>query len=417
MQKKITVVIALILICSLVFGSTAVYAAGSSLSEKKQESKNIKNKIQQEQDALEQGKKTEANLSNQIQELEVRIGEVENQIDLLKGKIQTKQGEVAQAKKDLKQAEEDVDSQTDNLNVRLRTMYKNGSIGFLDVLLGSGSLSEFISNIDMVQRVHSSDKDVLSDLKEWYEAVNEKKKKLESLQAQLETQKSEEAEKQAALAADKQEVSKKKASVAAQNEKHEDNIQDLNAEADHIASIIQQDIERAQREAAAKKEKEKDKSSAGSGSSGSSSGGSSGGSSSGSSSGNGKFTWPVPGHTRVSSNYGWRNCPFHGREKHTGIDIPAPYGTPVKAAASGTVIYSGYLGSYGNAIIIRHGNGLYTLYGHNSSLVARSGAKVSKGQTVAKVGSTGSSTGNHCHFEVRKGGSGYGNDVNPWNYL
>lgn len=414
MQKKITVVTALILICSLVFTSTAVYVAGSSLDEKKQESKNIKNKIQQEKDALEQGRKEEANLSSQIQELEVRIGEAENQIDILKGKIRTKQGQVAQAKEDLEQAEKDVESQTDNLNVRLRTMYKNGSIGFLDVLLGSGSLSEFISNIDMVQRVHSSDKEVLSDLKERYQAVNEKKKKLESLQAQLETQKSEESEKQAALAADKQEVSKKKASVAAKNEKHEDNIQDLNAEADHIASIIQQDIERAQREAAAKKEKDKS-----SGSSGGSSGGgsSSGDSSSGSSSGNGKFSWPVPGHTRVSSNYGWRNCPFHGREKHSGIDIPAPYGTSVKAAASGTVIYSGYLGSYGNAIIIRHGNGLYTLYGHNSRLVARSGAKVSKGQTVAKVGSTGSSTGNHCHFEVRKGGSGYGNDVNPWNYL
>lgn len=405
MHKKITAVIALFLICSLILGNNFVYAATSSRSENEQASKNIENKIKQESKALEQGKQEETSLSKQIEELEVKIGETENQIDALKGKIQTKQGEVAEAKKELEKAEKEVDTQNSNLNVRLRTMYKNGSIGFLDVLLGSGSLSEFISNMDMVQRVHSSDKDVLADLEKRYEAVNDKKKKLESLQAQLEAQKDEEAEKQAALSADKQTVSEKKASVSASNKQHEDNIQDLNAEGERIAAIIQEDIEREKREKEkAKEEKEN-------------SGSSSGSSDSSSSSGSGKFSWPVPGHTRVSSGYGWRNCPFHGKEKHTGLDIPAPYGTAVKAAGSGTVIFSGYLGSYGNAVIIRHGGGLYTLYGHNSSLVARSGAKVSKGQTIAKVGSTGSSTGNHCHFEVRKGGSGYGNDVNPRNYL
>lgn len=404
MKRKRTAAIALLLICSLIFSAGTAYAANSSLSDKKQKSKNINNQIQQEKNALKQGQAEEENLKKQIQELEERIGEAENQMETLRGKIQTKEGQVAEAKKDLEKAERDVEAQNDNLNVRLRTMYKNGSIGFLDVLLGSGSLSEFISNIDMVQRVHSSDKEVLGDLKERYEAVNDKKKKLESLQAQLESQRDEQAEKQAALTADKTTVSKKKASVSAQNDQHEDNIAALNAEASRIEALIQQDIERQQRE---KEEKEGS-------SGGSSSGGSSGGSSGSSSSG---WTWPVPGHTRISSDYGWRNCPYHGREKHSGIDIPAPYGTPVKAASGGTVIHSGYLGSYGNAVLIRHGNSLYTLYGHNSSLVVRSGAKVSKGQTIAKVGSTGNSTGNHCHFEVRKGGSGHGNNVSPWNYV
>ena len=400
MQRKRTAAIILLLVCSLVFSVGTAYAANSSLSDKKKESKNIDNKIQQEQNALKQGQAEEENLKKQIQELEERIGEAENQMETLRGKIQTKEGQVAEAKEDLEQAEKDVESQTDNLNVRLRTMYKNGSIGFLDVLLGSGSLSEFISNIDMVQRVHSSDKEVLGALKKRYEVVNDKKKKLESLQAQLESQRDEQAEKQAALTADKTTVSKKKASVSAQNDQREDNIAALNAEASRIEALIQQDIERQQRE---KEEKE--------GSSGeSSSGGSSGSSSSG-------WTWPVPGHTRISSDYGWRNCPYPGREKHSGIDIPAPYGTAVKAASGGTVIHSGYLGSYGNAVLIRHGNSLYTLYGHNSSLVVRSGAKVSKGQTIAKVGSTGNSTGNHCHFEVRKGGSSHGNNVSPWNYV
>lgn len=131
----------------------------------------------------------------------------------------------------------------------------------------------------------------------------------------------------------------------------------------------------------------------------------------------GKFAWPLPGYTRLSSKYGWRTCPFHGREKHSGLDIPAPFGTSVLAAASGSVVTASYQGSYGNAVVVSHGSSLYTLYGHNSSLLVKVGDKVRKGQPLARVGSTGSSTGNHCHFEVRKGKNAYGNDVDPWTYL
>lgn len=380
MKRKITLITALLLVFSLLFSTGSVYA--KSLSE-------IKKEIEGKQQELQQGKNQEKELSKEIEELEVKISAVENQMETLRNKIKDTEDKVVDAEADLKKAEEEVKTQNENLNVRLRTMYKNGSIGFLDVLLGSGSISEFISNMDMVKKIYANDKDVLADLQDDYDKIEKKKKELESLQGQLEAQKQEQIDKQAELTANKSEVSKKKANVVASNEALEDNIEDLNAEADRIASIIASD----------------------------SSSNNSGGGSGGSSYNNGKFAWPVPGHTRISSNYGWRNCPFHGREKHSGIDIPAPYGTSVVAAAKGTVIFSGYLGSYGNAVIISHGGGLYTLYGHNSSLVVGSGAKVSKGQKVARVGSTGSSTGNHCHFEVRKGGSSYGNDVNPWNYL
>lgn len=131
----------------------------------------------------------------------------------------------------------------------------------------------------------------------------------------------------------------------------------------------------------------------------------------------GKLKWPVPGHTRISSDYGPRMCPFHGREKHTGIDLPAPRGTRVVAAAAGKVIDARYMGSYGNGVLISHGSGIYTLYGHNSRLEVHKGQTVAAGQTIARVGSTGDSTGNHCHFEVRKGSSKYGADVNPHRYL
>lgn len=122
--------------------------------------------------------------------------------------------------------------------------------------------------------------------------------------------------------------------------------------------------------------------------------------------------WPVLG--QISSPFGWRRSPF-GRRRvfHAGLDIRAPRGTIIRAAASGVVVHSGWMGGYGKAVVISHSNGLTTLYGHCSKLAARSGMKVSQGQTIAYVGSTGRSTGNHVHFEVRVGGS----PRNPLKYL
>lgn len=124
------------------------------------------------------------------------------------------------------------------------------------------------------------------------------------------------------------------------------------------------------------------------------------------------FRHPVPG-ARVSSPYGWRNCPFHGREFHRGVDLAAGYGTPIYATAAGTVTVAGYNRSYGNTILINHGNGWTSRYAHASKLLVRVGQKVSSGQQIAKVGSTGQSTGNHCHFEIMKNGA----TVNPMNYI
>ena len=124
--------------------------------------------------------------------------------------------------------------------------------------------------------------------------------------------------------------------------------------------------------------------------------------------------WPVPGYYRISSDYVDRTSPIFGAaEFHTGIDIPASYGEDVVAAADGVVITSGWVNGYGNTVMISHGSGIVTLYGHNSSLVISNGQSVKKGQVIAKIGSTGYSTGNHCHFEVRINGD----HTSPWPYL
>jgi murein DD-endopeptidase MepM/ murein hydrolase activator NlpD len=131
-----------------------------------------------------------------------------------------------------------------------------------------------------------------------------------------------------------------------------------------------------------------------------------------SSGGNGSFVWPCSG--TITSYFGWRVHPIFGTRKyHSGMDIGVDYGTPIHAAAAGVVIYSGWMGGYGYAIMIDHGGGLVTIYGHNSSLSVGEGQRVSQGQVVALAGSTGYSTGPHCHFEVRL----HGEVTEPLNYL
>ena len=123
--------------------------------------------------------------------------------------------------------------------------------------------------------------------------------------------------------------------------------------------------------------------------------------------------WPLPGYSRISSPFGTRNCPFHGPETHYGIDIPAAGGTPILAADAGVVVAATYDYSLGNYIIINHGNGYNTYYLHSSALYVSVGTSVSKGQAIAAVGTTGSSTGNHLDFRVKVNGS----YANPLNYV
>ena len=128
--------------------------------------------------------------------------------------------------------------------------------------------------------------------------------------------------------------------------------------------------------------------------------------------GNGTFIWPCNGP--ITSPFGYRTHPIFGTTiYHSGIDIGVDYNTPIHAADGGTVILAGWCGGYGNAVIIDHGNGLQTLYGHNTSVAVSEGQTVSQGQVIAYSGSTGYSTGPHCHFEVRRNGEA----VDPMGYL
>lgn len=342
----------------------------SSTKKAKQEIANIKSKkLSAEQEM--------AAMDKVLTSIQAELDEATEDLNIL-----TKQLE--EAKKALQEATEKRDAQFELLGSRMRFLQQKGSSGYLEILFDAQSFSDLFLRMQYVNDIMGYDKEILEELEETQRTIEKKKKEIEKNKAEQE----EVVKLQKEKLAEQQEVVNEKKSLVASYQS------DLSKYEQMVAAN-----EKADKEVLNQIAKQQ--------------------SQSGSSSkvyytGNGSLGWPVPGYSSISSGFVTRTSPITGkRESHSGLDIPAAYGTPIVAAEAGKVTYSGWMNGYGNTIIIDHGGGLSTLYGHNSSLVAKVGQVVSRGQTVAKCGSTGWSTGNHCHFSVLKNGA----YVNPNGYL
>lgn len=374
MKNKRLIIVTAILTALLLCVQTS-FVSAASLSE-------IRSQIKEKEAALKEGQSKESSLSSQMVALEEKINSMQTSIDQLDAAIKEGEAKLVTLEAELEEAQEKVDVQTDNLGGRLRNMYKNGTVGFMDVLLDSSSFSEFLTNLDLVEKVYASDKEVLTGLEEVYDEIDAKKKEVEALQAELNESKAVAEKEKAELEASRAEVEKQKSQIAASNEETQKMLNELNKEAEAMTSV------------AVNK----------------------GSSSSTSSYTGGAMAWPVPsvGTSMITSLFGWRVHPTLGVGMgHSGVDIAANTGSAVVAANPGRVIYAGWRGSYGNCVMIDHGGGVTTLYGHNSRIKVSVGQSVSRGQTIALVGSTGRSTGPHCHFEVRING----NTTDPLDYI
>lgn len=313
-------------------------------------------------------------VSNELSEVEAKVEAAQAEVDAIQSSIDEKEAEITQAANEIEELKIDMAEREDGLYDRLRAMYKNGSVGYLDVLLGSNSISEFLNNIEMIQRIFKNDQDTLKTLEKQHGILEKKQASLEKEKAELGEQKEKEATKKAELEASKSELQEK--------------LEALNAEADRISAEIQ-----ARQEALAQQQAQN-------------------GTSTPDYSG-GTMMWPCDSRY-ITSEFGYRIHPITGIwTGHTGIDIGCSMYAPVYAAESGTVILSEWYGGYGYAVVIDHGGGITTLYGHNEELYVSVGQKVSRGETIAGAGSTGWSTGPHVHFEVREGGE----YVDPMGYL
>ena len=367
----------------------------------------LDDQVQDLQGQIDSSRLEQENWQQVIEDVSAKLKQIQADLDAANARlqsIQTKQAEInaqiAQTQNEIVKMEAYLKTRQDVLNRRVRAIYMHGQLNYLEVILGANSFSDFANRVELLKRVIRSDYNLILEIQKQKAAIEAKKAQLEEDKRQLD-----------ALAAEaektRQEIAKKKAeqqkvldaaksnkAAAAQME------QDLNAQLASVRNLIQQRLAAAEaaRQAAQQQAASDDE------------GG--GGSDDNYVQGTGAMGWPCSGP--ITSPFGYRTHPIFGTTIfHAGIDIGVDYGTPIDAADSGVVVYSGWISGYGNAVIIDHGGGISTLYGHNQSLAVSEGQSVSKGSVIAYAGSTGNSTGPHCHFEVDVNGS----PVNPMGYL
>ena len=308
-----------------------------------------------------------------------KLSRLQKDIDELQKKADVLQKDIDKNTAQLNKKKAEMEGRMEIYRARLRDIYKNGQINYLEVLLGAKDFGDFASRMYLLQKIIRSDLDLIG-------AVRKEAAEIQKVQNVLDGQMNEIKKDRAALEEKRASAEEMREQRAQKLYRAEEEKQQSDAEYDRMLAIsdniksMLQGLETA---------------------SVMPSGG-----------GNGSFAWPCSGP--ITSYYGWRVHPIFGTRKyHSGMDIAVDYGTPIHAAATGVVVYSGWMGGYGYAVMIDHGGGLVTIYGHNSSLAVSEGQRVSQGQLVAYAGSTGYSTGPHCHFEVRL----HGEVTEPLNYL
>lgn len=377
MNKKL---LSIILFITIIFTNSYSIVSAVTSADYKKQAEEAQNKAEDTQEKLDE---VEGELNVALQEvadLNESISEVESEISTLTTEIET-------LNVSIKEKEADLEEKQALLDERLSAAYMNGNNTYLEAIFSGGFLN-FVSNYDMIKQIAEYDNTLIN-------AVKETKQNLENEKIKVENVKIEKEAKNKELKTLKAEKETKVNNLTEEQKALQKQIDDY----ENQMAILKK---KEQEQAAIEAEQAKANSSSGSSSSNIQS--------------TGQFIWPVPSSTRISSKYGYRIHPIYGTRKlHAGLDIAAAGGANIVAADSGTVILSsfGYNGGYGNYIIISHGNGVTTRYAHCSDLYVSVGTKVTKGQVIAAVGSTGASTGNHCHFEVRINGE----SKNPQNYL
>ena len=396
MKKKIILFLVGLLVLTPVNAST--------LTDKKNELSNTKQDIKDKQAAANKKKKQKEAIQEEIKQVDLKLVEIQDNIKELTTQIGEKQDEIAESTKKLKAANIKKDEQYEATKDRMVQMYKNQKIGYMQVIFSSSNFWEAINRVEYVKRISQKDNNILDEYQAQIQIIEEQKTLIEQEKSELDRLKQVEVAKNQELESTRSKKSDAMAQLAAEEGKLQSEIESLESISEELTAEIQELTRKLEEEEAKKAQAQQSQSSSSS----------SGGNSRPNQYVGGTFMWPVPGYYRISSDYVDRTSPIFGTaEFHTGLDIPASYGEDVVAAADGVVITSGWVRGYGNTIMISHGSGLVTLYGHNSSLTVPNGVSVKKGQVIAKIGSTGYSTGNHCHFEVRLNGS----HTNPWPYL
>ena len=355
----------------------------------------IQQQVNQQNAAKADAETVIGSVSEQLRQIEEQLRQATAELGTIKEQRVAVENDITLNERQLAEAQKRLEGRESVFYKRVRDIYINGRLSYLDVVIGSKDFSDFANRLEVLKRIIDSDITLINEIKKERSEIEAHKQKLEADRAKL-------VELEKAALAKQAVIEQKKAErnvvlQKAQNDRATamQAIEELNASSAQVSAMLKE--RQAARAAAAAAAAQ-------------SSGGQ--GASDNWVQGTGQLGWPVSGE--ITSPYGYRVHPIWGTTiYHSGIDIGVDEGTPVHAADGGVVVWSGWMGGYGYAVVIDHGNGLSTLYGHNSELAVDEGQSVAKGQVISYAGSTGNSTGPHVHFEVRANGD----PVDPMGYL
>lgn len=385
------------------------------------------------------------NTEQYVKELDAQTSQIADEMDKLDREVQEKQSEIDETSVELAAAEAAEKEQYAAMKLRIRYMYEKGDSSFLEILLSSDSLSDLLNKAEYIEQISKYDRDQMEEYEATTRRIAEDKEKLERDLTEIVDMRNETAAKQTSIKTlmetKKNELTNLAAQIGQQRDASSGMASDIaaqQAEIDKIQEEIRQAAIAAEKaaqeaarrqaeaeEAARKKQEQQAKNDAKSVDAPTEADGKktetkvetkNGNTSSKGTmtKGSGSLSWPLSTSGRITSTFGQRESPTAGAStNHKGVDIAVSSGTPIKAADGGTVVTATYSSSAGNYVVISHGNGMSTVYMHCQSLDVSAGDTVSKGETIAKVGSTGYSTGAHLHFGVLKNGQ----YVDPLNYV
>lgn len=336
-----------------------------------EEQKQLQQQIEEANEELDSVQEELSDNLQQVQKLDEKIEKSQNELYELDIKTEQLQSSIEKIEKELKILEEKYNKQEEILSQRLITMYESGDTNYLDVILSSRSVSEFLSNYFLITELTNYDTELLEEIGQRKDQIELAKKKLDSDKEQLITIKQNQTKTAKILENTKIVRENYIAKLSEQEKDIQSKIDEYNA---RFNEINQEILELAKEGLETQYI-------------------------------GGEMAWPVPGYTRITSKYGMRYHPIlHYTKLHTGMDIGAPMGANFIAANDGIVTKASFNTAYGNMVIIDHGGGISTLYAHGSEILVTVGQVVKRGEPILKVGSTGYSTGAHAHFEVRING-------------
>lgn len=379
-----------ICLSAMLLAGAVPQAYGKTVSELEAEREELSKQTEEALAAIEDLESKQLSVEEEMKTMDEAMNSLQAELDAAQEELDRIEASLEQSQKELEEATQKRDEQFDLLCKRLKYLQQKGAEGYMEILLEAESFSDLFLRMQYVNDIMEYDKQLLDELQATQKVIEEKTKQIEEDKVAQEEVVAEYNEKYASMEKVLEEKQALVASYEQDVEKYEQMIE-ANKKADQE---VLNELAKQQQQSSSSTD------------------------STVYYTGSGSLGWPVPAKaassSSLSSGFVSRSNPVTGKwESHSGYDIPAPYGSAIVAAEGGTVTYAGWMNGYGYTVMINHGGGLTTLYGHNSSLTVSKGQTVSRGQTIAKCGSTGMSTGNHCHFSVLVNGS----YVNPESYL